>query len=274
VLVALKEGMFAKAGLPNVKFSLIGTPTNSYPELLANKIQVLDGTATTTIGFNANGAPVNIVAGGEVEDTTAQNEWFKVLALKSSHITSLKQLVGKKVAVGQLNSLGTLDLSGALLKEGLSPTAIHFVALPFPNQLAALKSGEVAAMWQGEPYVTQSLATGTTNVVCGCGYIAQPEVPVGSMTMTTTYEKAHPEVAAAVRKVYPEAVKYIQTHPAEARALAKSSLGVSSYTAAHLQLPTYVTPYPLAAFHGLEKLELKLGYIKKIPPDSSVLALK
>jgi NitT/TauT family transport system substrate-binding protein len=271
-LVAQHAGLFKQVGL-DAKIQLIGTPSNSYPSLIANKIQVLMGTATTTITFNGNGAPVNIVADQEVESTTADDDFFRVLALKKSGIKSVKDLAGKKVAVGQLNSLGTLTVSGALMKAGLSPNAAKFVEIPFPNQLAALKSGQVDAMWQGEPFVTQSKSKADLNVVCSCGYLTQPQIPVGAVTMTTPYEKQHPEVVTAMRKVMPLAYKYVQEHQDEARGLLKDFLKVDDATAKNMSLPPYTESFPMDAFHQLEDLLIKLKYIKKVPPDSSVLNL-
>jgi NitT/TauT family transport system substrate-binding protein len=272
-LVAEHAGLFKQVGL-DAKIQLIGTPSNSYPSLIANKIQVLIGTATTTITFNGNGAPVNIVADQEVESTSADDDFFRVLTLKKSGIKSVKDLAGKKVAVGQLNSLGTLTISGALMKAGLSPNAAKFVEIPFPNQLAALKSGQVAAMWQGEPFVTQSKAKDPDIVeVCSCGYLTQPQIPVGAVTMTVPYEKQHPEVVTAMQKVMPLAYKYVQEHEDEARGLLKDFLKVDDATAKNMSLPPYTDSFPMDAYHQLEDLLIKLKYIKKIPPDSSVLNL-
>ncbi|MEN3284779.1 MAG: NitT/TauT family transport system substrate-binding protein [Solirubrobacteraceae bacterium] len=272
ILVAEKAGLFKQVGL-DAKIQLIGTPSNSYPSLIANKIQVLIGTATTTITFNGNGAGVNIVAGYEVESTTADDDFFRVLALPKSGIKSVKDLAGKKVAVGQLNSLGTLSISGALMNAGLAPDAAKFVEIPFPNQLAALKAGQVDAMWQGEPFVTQSRAKEKLNLVCSCGFLTQPKIPVGAVTMTAAYEKQHPEVVTAIQKVMPLAYKYVQTHEDEARSLLKDFLKVDDATAKNMSLPPYVDSFPIDSFHQLEDLLIKLKYIKKIPPDSSVLNL-
>lgn len=272
LLVADKTGMFKKAGL-NVKVELIGTPSNSYPELIANKIQALVGTATTTVTFNANGAGVNIIAGYEVESTSADDDFFRVLSLKGSGINSIKDLVGKKVAIGQLKSLGDLTIMGALSKAGLDPDSVHFVAIPFPNQLAALKSHQVVAMWQGEPFATQSKAKADLTQVCACGYDALPQIPVGAISMTEKYEQANPEVVDKLQKVFPEAYKYVQTHDSEARSLLQDFLKVDAATAKNMTLPPYVDSFPMDSFHQLEQLMLKLGYVKKLPADSSVLKL-
>jgi ABC-type nitrate/sulfonate/bicarbonate transport system substrate-binding protein len=273
MLVGNKLGIFKQYCL-NVTTTLIPTPPNSYPELLSGQVDVLDGSALVTATFAGNGAPVNIIGGLGVESTNAKNNWWQVTTLKSNTtVTSLQSLAssGGTMAVAQLNSFTTLGVQEALARAGLSRNAIKFVVIPQQNQLAALEAGEVQAMYQGSPYLTQSEQIAPLKVI----YNAAPvlDLPVDAFTGTTSYEASHPQVITALHKVIPVIYAAVLSHEKLARRLAAQALGLTAATAKSMPLPPYVKTFPTAAFDKAEQQELVMGYIKAIAPNSSVLDL-
>jgi NitT/TauT family transport system substrate-binding protein len=269
LLVGANLGIFKQECL-NVTPTLVPTPPNSYPELLAGQLQALQGSSLVTATFAGNGAPVNIVGGLEVESTNAKNNWWQVLTLKSNKtITSLKSLVGQTIGVAQLNSFTTLGIQEYLAKAGLSPAAIKFVVIPQQNQLSALQAGEVQAIYQGQPYVTQSEQIAPMKIVWS-GAPAQ-NTPIGSYEMTSSYEAANPTVVKEFQKAIPLAYAAVTTHRLLAEALAKSALSLTEATVKKMAFPVYVKKFPVAALDQDEQLELQFGYIKAIPPNSTLL---
>lgn len=227
-----------------------------------------------TATFAGNGAPVNIIGGLGVESTNAKNNWWQVLTLKSNtSITTLQSIAasGGSMAVAQLNSFTTLGVQEALARAGLSRNAIKFVVIPQQNQLAALQAGEVQAVYQGSPYLTQSKQIAPLKVV----YNAAPvlDLPVDAFTGTTSYEAAHPQVITALHKLIPIIYAAVLSHESLARQLAEKALGLTAATAKAMPLPPYVKTFPVAAFDKAEQQELTMGYITKVAPNSSVLDL-
>ena len=274
LLVGTKLGIF-KAACLNVTPTLISAPPNSYPELLAGQIQALDGSGLVTATFVGNGAPINIIGGEEVESTTAGNSkknWWQIIALKSnSSVTNLNSLIGQSVGVAQLNSFTELAVDNYLSNEGQDPNSIKWVVIPQAQQLAALQSGEVAALYAGEPYLTQDEQITPIKSV----YSGSPaaDTPVGAYTMTTAYEAANPTAFHELQKAIPLAYAAIPTHKLLAEGLIKSSLDLTSETVKTMLFPNYVKKFPVAAEDADLQLELKFGFIKAIPSNSTLFAL-
>jgi len=70
---------------------------------------------------------------------TAQGLWIK----SDSDIQTPQDLVGKKVAVNELAGLNQIVVSAWLEQEGVDPTDVRFVALPFGAMAAAVTEGTV-----------------------------------------------------------------------------------------------------------------------------------
>ena len=273
LLLGVKLGLFKEYCL-NVTSTLIPTPPNSYPELLSGQINVLDGSALVTATFAGNGAPVNILGGLAVESSNSKNNWWQVITLKSNtSVTSLQSIAssGGSIAVAQLGSFTTLGIQEYLLRHGMSASAIKFVVIPQQNQLAALQAGEVQAIYQGSPYLTQSEQIAPMKVVFNAAPVL--DLPVDAFTATTSYESANPGVVTALHKLIPIIYAAVLTHESLARQLAAKALGLTAATAKSMPLPPYVKSFPVAAFDQAEHQELTLNYLKTVAPNSTVLDL-
>jgi NitT/TauT family transport system substrate-binding protein len=274
LLVGAKLGIF-KAECLNVTPTLVASPPNSYPELLAGQLQALDGSGLVTATFVGNGAPINIIGGEEVESTSVgnnKNNWWQIITLKSNKtITNINSLIGQSVGVAQLNSFTELAVENYLSSEGQSPTGIKWVVIPQAQQLAALQAGEVQALYAGEPYLTQDEQITPIKTV----YSGSPaaNTPVGAYTMTTAYESANPTVLKEFQKAIPLAYAAILTHKPLAESLIKASLSLTEATVKRMHFPNYVKKFPVAAEDTDLQLELKFGYIKTVPPNSQLFDL-
>jgi NitT/TauT family transport system substrate-binding protein len=274
LLVGTKLGIF-KAQCLNVTPTLVSAPPNSYPELLSGQLQALDGSGLVTATFVGNGAPINIVGGEEVESTSVANNkknWWQIIALKSSKsITDLNSLIGQSVGVAQLDSFTELAVDEYLAKEGQTPDAIKWVVIPQAQQLAALQAGEVQALYAGEPYLTQDAQIAPIKSVFSGSPAAN--TPVGAYAMTTAYEAANPTVVKEFHKALPRAYAAIPKHKALAESVVKAALGLTEATVKRMQFPNYVKQFPVAAEDADLQLELKFGFIQKVPTDSQLYDL-
>lgn len=274
-LVAQHEGFFEEEGI-KANVHLIGVPTQSVPALLSNKVQVGYVSAPVAIPTAANGAPLQLIQCGEVAGTTAESDWFKVVAPKGSDIKSIKDLEGKNLAVGQLESLGTLSVTRALEKAGGDPSNLKFVVIPFPEMASALESGQVEAMWIGEPYLTQAELKMPLQVVANPEFETVPNLPVSCWTMAVPYAEENPEVADKVRRVGQKVADFMQTEKGQelARELVGNYLEIEPATVKKMLIPPYVTEFPKAAFEEVENLELKYGYIDELPDEETFLNIE
>ena len=68
-----------------------------------------------------------------------------IIARKDAGIQSLKDLVGKRVAVFGLSSNWYLALSDRLQEAGIDPKSVRFLSMPYPQMEGALVHNEVDA---------------------------------------------------------------------------------------------------------------------------------
>jgi ABC-type nitrate/sulfonate/bicarbonate transport system substrate-binding protein len=121
------------------------------PELEALVARQVDLAATApapTLQAISFGAPLKIISAVEYSFTDKDgNHWSAVnlIARKDSGIESLKQLVGKRVAVFGLSSNYYLALCDRLQEAGIDPKSVKFLSMPYPQMEGALSHGEVDA---------------------------------------------------------------------------------------------------------------------------------
>ena len=121
------------------------------PELEALVARQVDLAATApgpTLQAISFGAPLKIISSVEYSFTDkAGNHWSAVnlVARKDAGIQSLKDLVGKRVAVFGLSSNYYLALADRLHEAGIDPKSVNFLSMPYPQMEGPLVHGEVDA---------------------------------------------------------------------------------------------------------------------------------
>jgi ABC-type nitrate/sulfonate/bicarbonate transport system substrate-binding protein len=94
------------------------------------------------------GAPLKIISAVEYSFTDqAGTHWSAVnlISRKDAGIQSLKDLLGKRVAVFGLSSNWYLALSDRLQEAGIDPKSVKFLSMPYPQMEGALVHNEVDA---------------------------------------------------------------------------------------------------------------------------------
>lgn len=145
---ALGKGVYAKHGLD---VELVKSTGGS-----AAVAAVLSGAADFGYvnGFSAinaynTGFPIQMVSGAQVNSQPPAPPAQGVFVAKDSDIKEAKDLVGKKIAVNEINGINQIATSTWLSANGVDPSSVSFVALPFAEQLTAVVNGNVAAAQLG-----------------------------------------------------------------------------------------------------------------------------
>jgi ABC-type nitrate/sulfonate/bicarbonate transport system substrate-binding protein len=121
------------------------------PELEATVARQVDLAATApapTLQAISFGAPLKIISAVEYSFTDkSDNHWSAVslIARKDTGIQSLKDLVGKRVAVFGLSSNWYLALCDRMQEAGIDPKSVKFLSMPYPQMEGALAHNEVDA---------------------------------------------------------------------------------------------------------------------------------
>lgn len=138
--VAIKNGYFAKLGL-NVKVEefLAGGAQAMWAATASGQVQINDNATTNDVGAIATKE-----ASGKMF-AEMQDELYTVISKKS--ITSINQLVGKKLGISGVGNADYVTFLDLLKERGISPSKVTFVSIGGPtDRLAALKAGSVDAI--------------------------------------------------------------------------------------------------------------------------------
>ena len=165
--------------------------TEAIPDMLHGTIAMVGG-ANYVSFFEAQAkGTVQFKVIAEAVDCKANT--FGVAVLPSSGITSPAGLAGKTVAVNLTNNIQTLTLNAVLKADGVNPSTVKYVVVPFPDMVTVLKAHQVAAISAVEPFLTGAESSdGAKEVVSSCtGPVAS--MPMSGYFATQSWGTAEPE---------------------------------------------------------------------------------
>jgi len=234
--LANKLGYFKQQGL-TVNITSVAQSTQAIPDMLHGTIAVIAGANYVSfIEAQAKGtAQFKVVA----EGVTCKPNTFGVAALPSSGITSPKDLAGKTVAVNLTNNIQTLTLNAVLKADGVDPSKVKYVVVPFPNMVTALKAKQVDAISAVEPFLGGALAAdGAKQVVSSCdGPTA--DMPMSGYLSTSSWAQQNPNTAKAFQTALLKAQAYADANPAALKAIIPTYTKVTAAQANALPLNNY-----------------------------------
>jgi len=151
--VARGEGYFEEAGL-DVEWIRFTSAIAQITALQGGQIQLGQGGPGAYLIGRLNGADVSWLSG-----FFDFNPLEGLVVGPDTGITDVAGLKGRKVAA-RVGTDGHFMLSTALAREGLSITDVEMINLEAPNQVAAMKAGEIDAAYTWDPFVGQMVGFG------------------------------------------------------------------------------------------------------------------
>jgi NitT/TauT family transport system substrate-binding protein len=234
--LANKLGYFKQEGL-TVKVTPVAQSTQAIPDMLHGTIAAIAGANYVSfIEAQAKGtAQFKILA----EGVTCKPNTFGVAALPSSGITKPADLAGKTVAVNLTNNIQTLTLNAVLKADGVDPSKVKYVVVPFPNMVTALKAKQVDAISAVEPFLGGALAAdGAKQVVSSCDGPAA-NMPMSGYLATSSWAQQNPNTARAFQTALLKAQAYADANPAALKAIIPTFTKVTAAQASALPLNSY-----------------------------------
>lgn len=238
VFYAIAKGYFEEQGL---KVDAKQAPTNSgaIPTLLNGQIQFAAIGPGTAIPAIAQGIPVVVVAPLSLEGTTNENSQEHLIALKSANVNSAADLKGKTIAVPTLKNMGQIQVSSYLKSHGVDPNSVHYIAVPYPQQQAALQSKRVDIAFTTEPYLLQ---IGQAMDIVDLGATAPtvaPSIPDFFLVSIKSYTDANKDIVRKLQLAVQKATQYLSTHQAEARTFITTFTKLGAGDANNVILPVF-----------------------------------
>lgn len=265
--VAEEFGWYGKEGIP-AKVKLVPSNTEIVEGLKRKEFLMGAFPVTTAIAAIAHGVPIKIVAmTGRGSDG--------LLVRKDSGIRDWGDLRGKRIATIRASILDVLLLY-ALEQSGLDPKGdvkmSYFMKLG--DMISALKTGQVEATSNTEPFMTEAELAGWGRIV---GYYTSfwPGHPCCVVVAHQELLREDPKLVEDVLRVHVKAVRWTRENPeGTAEVITKYMRGFSrdvvlkSLSREKMEISYEVNPEEIRRMAGLMKA---YGLIEEVPPAEGLL---
>ncbi|WP_442601888.1 ABC transporter substrate-binding protein [Paenibacillus sp. KN14-4R] len=270
--VALENGYFQKNFGDNVKIEVTSFDNGS-------EFSTALATGAIDLGFVGPGPSTNqYVKSKNFKVISGSNNGGAVLAVgKESGINTVKDLVGKVVAIPTKGSTNEISLRLLLKQEGLKVTTdisgVQIIARAPAETLVALRQKEVDATLIPEPWGTQIEEQGVGKVLVGWDKIPpnNGNYPLTILVASDKFLAEHRDLAKGAVKANNEAIQFIKTNEEKSYELINNQLKKLSgkgmdnklikAALAHLNLTTDVSR---PALEEMAKVSIEAGYIKEL----------
>jgi NitT/TauT family transport system substrate-binding protein len=236
--IAEDDGFFKQQGL-NVKLVPVASSKAIIAGQLAGKIDICAGAYMPYISAEAAGAKFRILAEGSVMAPGTR----VLLVPSNSHLTSIDQLVGKKIGLNASGSIGALLISALLEENGISPHSVTFITDPtgFPTIAKELHEGAWQAAFFAEPYATKAQEQYGDTVLADLDQGAAASLPISGYMVTQAWAQRNPRTAAAFTRAIEAAQTLADTDQTAVRTAMSESDNLSGLVTDVMAVPNFPT---------------------------------
>jgi NitT/TauT family transport system substrate-binding protein len=232
--VAKDKGIFEKHGLD---VSLTSVQNLSLlPGTVGRQFEFAASTAPDLLKAVAGGLDVVATAGEAIETKT--NPVMQLIVRKDSGIKGPKDLKGKVIATPTLGAVMHSATLYWLKKNGVDPSSVRGIEVPFPNMGDQLKAGSVDAAEGLVPFTTAMLAAG--NVSLGDPMMAVGDEVIFPFWISSgSWARANMPTIKAWIAALTETKEYMDAHPKETREVLGKYSHLPPAIVQNVPLPTY-----------------------------------
>lgn len=273
--VALDQGYFQKQFGDNVKIN----------------VQAFDNGSDFSTALATNQIDIGYVGPGPSTNQYVKSKNFKVIsgsnnggavlvAGKDSGITTVKDLVGKTVAIPTKGSTNEISLRLLLEQEGLKvttdTTGVQIIARAPADTLLTMRQKEVDATLIPEPWGTQMEKEGIGKIIVDWNKIPpnNGDYPLTIMVASDKFLSEHKDLAKKAIKANLEGIEFIKANPDKAyesinkqlKELSGKGMEIELIKAA-LSRCNLTSDVSIQAIEDMAKVSIDAGYIKNVKKD-------
>jgi NitT/TauT family transport system substrate-binding protein len=269
VMYAKHRGFFKKQGL-DVRIEVLADPTQTPAALISGNVQFAALNLGGLAFLKTAGAPIKAVAAGALYDHNSKTKTSALVAMPSKSIRSARDLVGKRIAVDQLNTIAHLGMLKWLKQRGVQGNQVSFTTLAFAQMLGPLVKGEFDAAFLPEPYLTLAQDRGAR-------VVAYPFDAVCSGQCLLTMWSARRDIDKGLAARYRAAIQAASVWANQPRNRAASAKILAKYVAmkpallARIKRTTFATRLRTAPAQPWIDVFAELGVIPKSFPASDLV---
>lgn len=260
LFIAIHKGFFRSVGL-TVTPEIIQATSQTTPDLLSGKMDfsLLNYVSTLEIEQNSDIKFVYVASG-----TQAASNVSELLVPKGSSITTLADLKGKKIGTPQTaGAIGNLAMDVTLKANGVDPGQVTFVAVPFPDEQAALARGQVDAVWATEPFVTVIKKALGARVLADTMTGTMANFLVGGWGTLEQYAHKYPKTVAAFQKAMGQAQQLAASDHALVEQTVPTYTSTKAAIVSAMAFDTFSTTLSEAQLQQAADVMLQYGFLHK-----------
>jgi NitT/TauT family transport system substrate-binding protein len=196
-----------------------------------------------------------------------------LLVRTNDNIKTAKDLVGKTVSAGLVNSINYIHMQEWLQKNGVDPKSVKFLEIPIPQMADALFQNRVDAVWNVEPFFTIMQKSGNARVLAFPYQDNVPKMDITAFVAKESWLKANADVAARFKRAIDKATVYLMNAPKEERDdwVAKFS-GVKPEMVAQMNLPFFTNEFNVPSIAANLEIAVRQKVVK--PFDVNIMFWK
>lgn len=223
------KSIFDKHGL-TVTAQTINTGPAILQQLAGGSVDIALAGVPPTISAIEGDPTIKIVA-------AVQSNGSGILVGKTSGITKVTDLKGKKIAIPSKGSIQDIMLRQLLAKNNIDYTNdVTISAVAVGNQIGALTAGTIDAAITWEPFVSTAVVNDSANVLLRSEDI-WPNHPCCCISAHTSLVKDNPDTLKAFFLAIKEANDYIKANPADAAAIVAAAITGDTVAIENTALP-------------------------------------
>jgi NitT/TauT family transport system substrate-binding protein len=268
IYLGKEKGFFAERDI-ELNLTLAEGGAAIIPAVQSGQYQFGFSNVISLLLAQSQGLPVKVVSNGN-NSTGVDGEDFAALMVKAdSPIRTAADLEGRKVAANTLKNIVETSVGASVRKAGGDPKAVQYVALPFPEQPAALESGQVDAVFVVEPFQQAVLAQGGRKIASS--YVdTAPNLTVAVYFASQQLISSDPDLVQRFTEAMQESLAYADANPDEAREVIGTYTQIAPDVIAKMTLPKWPAEVNRESVQRLAELAQEDGLLTK-PADIDAL---
>ncbi len=255
------KGFFTQQNL-DVELSTQGGGAAIIPGVLSGQLQFGFSNVPSLLIAQNKGLKFVGIAPGVSSTGIAGQDFCATLVPGDSPLKSAKDLVGKTVAVNNLNNIGQVAIRAGVKAAGGDPNSVKYLEVPFPDMPAALAEHHIEAGWMVEPFVTIARSRGDRVIDWPFVAIA-PKAEIAVYFASVKYVNGNADVVKRFKAAITESLAYANSHPNEVRQIIPTYTRISPEIAAKIILPIWPPEFNRVSAQAMADDALASGLINK-----------
>ncbi len=264
MLIARDKGWFAEGNL-NVTWSPISQGAIAVEAVFGGSAEIGGSSIFEPMVARGNGLDMMFaVAGTHTHEKPPDNS--ALLVRDDGDIKTAKDLAGKKISAGLINSVNYVHMLEWLHKQGVDAKTVQFLEIPFPQMADALFQKRLDAVWNVEPFVTFMMKSGKAKLLAYPYTETIPGMDITAYIAKESWLRANADVARRFKRAIDRATDYLVAAPKEERDgwVAKFT-SMKPEVVEAMTLPVYASEFNVASLQ--QNLDMAVRYKMSKPFD-------